>query len=508
MATAKVSHLSLCCYTTAPSHGVITVYGYGVGARVERGHLLLDFGLGSERRRFRLPRVGHGLKRLVIIGSDGMISLAALRWMSDQNVSLAMLERNGKVLAVTGPVRSSDAKLRRAQALAFGSDLGLKIARELITRKLVGQEKVVRELLRDSKAADEIATFHAALPKADRLHLVRTIESQAAAVYWGTFRDVPITFPTKDLARVPEHWRTFGTRKSLITGSPRLAVNPPNAMLNYLYSVLESESRLATAALGLDPGLGVLHLDTPARDSLACDVMEAIRPQVDQYVLRWILSLPLRRESFFEQRNGNCRLMAPFAIRLTETAPVWARAIAPIAEWVVRQLWSTAQKRTHSDLPPTRLTQDHRRKAKGITAAVTRPRPAQPQNVCRGCGKRIKDGRIHCSDCAVATATQRLVDAARFGRVAAQTPDARKKHAESERRHALARSSWDPASQPTWLTKELFSEKIQPLLANVSTSSIRSQIGVSQWYASRIRKGYRPHPRHWQTLLELVRIQL
>jgi hypothetical protein len=43
-------------------------------------------------------------------------------------------------------------------------------------------------------------------------------------------------------------------------------------MLNYLYAVLESESRLAAAALGLDPGLGVLHVDTPARDSLACDL--------------------------------------------------------------------------------------------------------------------------------------------------------------------------------------------------------------------------------------------
>jgi hypothetical protein len=30
----------------------------------------------------------------------------------------------------------------------------------------------------------------------------------------------------------------------------------PNAILNYLYSVLESETRLAAAALGLDPGLG------------------------------------------------------------------------------------------------------------------------------------------------------------------------------------------------------------------------------------------------------------
>ena len=38
-------------------------------------------------------------------------------------------------------------------------------------------------------------------------------------------------------------------------------MNPANAMLNYLYAVLESEARLAIAALGLDPGLGFWHVD-------------------------------------------------------------------------------------------------------------------------------------------------------------------------------------------------------------------------------------------------------
>ena len=91
-------------------------------------------------------------------------------------------------------------------------------------------------------------------------------------------------FPRKDHSRVPAHWRVFGTRVSPLTGSPRLAANPANAILNYLYSLLESESRLAAAALGLDPGMGVLHVDTfflhqGARDSLACDLMEPVRPQ-------------------------------------------------------------------------------------------------------------------------------------------------------------------------------------------------------------------------------------
>src|SRR5205807_6864855 len=101
--------------------------------------------------------------------------------------------------------------------------------------------------------------------------------------------------------------------------------------------------------------------------------MEPIRPQVDRYVLYWILSQPLRREWFFEQRDGNCRLMAPFASRLAETAQVWARAVGPVTEWVARELWSTTRKRMQSNLPPTRLTQNHKREANGIMSAPIAP---------------------------------------------------------------------------------------------------------------------------------------
>jgi CRISPR-associated endonuclease Cas1 len=505
-ATENLTQLSRSYNSLAHRHGVITLVGYGIQVRVDRGHLLITDGIGTERRQFRLPRVGHGLKRLVVIGSDGMISLAALRWLSAQHAAFVMLERDGRVLATTGPVRPSDAKLRRAQALAAQAGLDVIVARELISQKLTGQERVARHKLHDNAAAQEIADYRLSLAEAETIDAIRSLESQGAVAYWAAWRDVQVLFPKKDLPRVPEHWLKFGTRKSLISGSPRLATNPPNAMLNYLYALLEAEARLAAAALGLDPGLGFIHVDAAARDSLACDLMEAIRPLVDAYVLDWILSQPLRREWFFERRDGNCRLMASFAIRLTETAGGWARAVGPVAEWVARQLWSTTQKRTSSILSPTRLTQAHRRESKGIASAPTAPAAPRVENLCRGCGKTIKDGRKHCANCAVTTATERLANAARIGRIAARAPEARARHAASERRHANARSAWDASSQPAWLTSGIFSQRIQPLLASVSTSAIRSRIGVSRWYATRIRRGYCPHPRHWRALAELVKV--
>jgi len=86
----------------------------------------------------------------------------------------------------------------------------------------------------------------------------------------------------------------------------------------------------------------------------------------------------------------------------------------------------------------------------------------------------------------------------------ANGPEAQKKRAIKARANALARHSWKESDQPEWLTQEMFEQKIQPLLANVPMSVIRSSIGVSKWYASKIRQGYRPHPRHWRTLAELA----
>src|SRR5579863_7130075 len=125
--------------------GVLVLFGWGIRVQVNTGHLLLHDGIADERRTIRLPRVGHSLKRLVMIGSDGFITLEALRWISDVGAAFVMLDRRGKVLLVTGPVSPSDAKLRRAQALALANGTALKISKELISQKLDGQSMLVRD---------------------------------------------------------------------------------------------------------------------------------------------------------------------------------------------------------------------------------------------------------------------------------------------------------------------------------------------------------------------------
>jgi CRISPR-associated endonuclease Cas1 len=503
-ASHTVPYLPQSINLLAPSRGVLTLYGYGIAVTVDRGHLVVKDGIGRDRHEGRFARVGHGLRRLVVIGSDGFISLAALRWLADQDAAFVMLERDGSVLATTGPIRPSDSRLRRAQALAGQSGAALQIARQLIAQKLTGQERVVNDLLRDSHAARIIASARDALTTAETIPAIRFLEAQSAVACWSAWRALPVMYPKNDLRRVPDHWRTFGTRASPLTGSPRLAVNPPNAMFNYLYALLESEARLAAAAMGLDPGIGLLHVDTDARDSLACDLMEPIRPQVDAYLLDWLLREPLRREWFFEQRDGNCRLIGSFAVRLSETARTWGRAVAPIAEWVSRELWSTVQKPNRQRLPATRLTQSHKREAKGISGNLPTQPPPKPPRICRGCGAAITYGKNFCLSCGVVIARDELIKSAKRGRIAAQSPEAQARRTATQRRNAGAQRDFEKSTQPR-LSESTYRNEIQPRLSDVTIPAIMSALNVCESYAADIRRGRRkPHARHWVTLACLV----
>ena len=485
--------------------GVVVLTGFGIKISRLKGQIHLEDGLGAERRRICLPRVTRNIRRIIVIGSDGHCTFEGLRSVADIGAALIFLDRRGKLLFVSGPTAPSDARLRRMQSLALVNGNALRISRELIQRKLRGQAALVRDMLRNAAAAEAIEQFRDELQNAGSIESLRFVESRAAKIYWGAWDDVPVRWPRKDENSVPEHWKSFGSRISPLTHSPRLAATPINACLNLLYCLCESEARLAAVAMGLDPAIGFLHVDTPNRDSLACDLMEVVRPSVDAFILNWIQSEAFRKADFFEDRNGNCRIMSALAVKLCETSDTWRRMVAPVAEFVAQELWasipSTSQGRR---FVATRLTQRTKREVKG--SEVPDPPLPKVERVCRGCGERVRGDSTHCADCAAEIRDKHFLNVAKIGRVAGHTPEAIAKEAATHRKHAEARAGWNPANQPAWLTEQLFSERIQPALAQASATAIAKQIGVSCWYAGRIREGYRPHPRHWHALAELTRV--
>jgi hypothetical protein len=245
-------------------------------------------------------------------------------------------------------------------------------------------------------------------------------------------------------------------------------------------------------------------MDAPSRDSLACDVMEPVRPMVDAYILNWVGRETLKREWFFEQRDGSCRLMAPFVAQLSETARTWSGAVASFAEMVARTLWSTTHKPSRQRRPATRLTQLHRREAKNASP-IFQPAPPRPESFCKECGVVITRGKTRCVSCANGLNTSGLIKAAQKGRVAAQSDQAQTRRANTQRAHSKAKAAWKSSDLPDWLNERFYMKQIQPRLKAITLSVLASKLSISIPYAVDIRSSRRiPHPRHWQTLAQLV----
>ena len=252
-------------HTTRPSavpirNGIIMLSGYGIKVAVDRRHLTVSDGVGRQRRAGRFAKATSRVKRLIVMAQTGFVTLEALRWL--HNAKAAFIQWDHDATILTASIQGlDDARLRRTQALVPTSEHRLPIARELLAAKLKGQLAVLDSFGVDG--TDAIRGAIAFLDRADRIDHVLIAEAKGAEAYWGALADVPIEFAHRD--HVPDHWRRFRMRRSPLTLAPRNAANPLNAILNYLYALLEVETRIALIARGLDPGLGLFHVDEANR---------------------------------------------------------------------------------------------------------------------------------------------------------------------------------------------------------------------------------------------------
>jgi hypothetical protein len=156
------------------------------------------------------------------------------------------------------------------------------------------------------------------------------------------------------------------------------------------------------------------HVDVPTRDSMACDLMEPLRPMVDTFALRMLRERVVLKADFFERRDGNCRLMPSLTRALSATGPEWGERIAPYAEELATLLRETPPRpltdRADDPLPAwvprlirTPLTGQNRtarryRPTLGTRAPDLAVLPLARR--CLGCGidMGVRE-RAYCDDC-------------------------------------------------------------------------------------------------------------
>lgn len=267
---------------------------------------------GSERLRVPL----HLLASLVAFGGI-YLSPALIQACAAAGISIVLLDRAGRFQArVEGPV-SGNVLLRRAQYRR--SEQPDEIVRSLVAGKIANQRAVLMRALRDHGEGAEDEGEGAIREAARRLGQIlrrvglagegldalRGCEGEAANVYFAVF---------DRLIRSSDPQMRFRGR------SRRPPLDPVNALLSFLYTLLTHDCRSAAESVGLDPAVGFLHRDRPGRPSLALDLMEELRPVLAD---RLALSLINRRQLLardFERRDGGAVLLTDEGRRTVLTA--------------------------------------------------------------------------------------------------------------------------------------------------------------------------------------------
>ncbi|ALV28272.1 type I-C CRISPR-associated endonuclease Cas1c [Pannonibacter phragmitetus] len=289
-----------------------TVYVTTEGAALRKdGENLVVEVEGVERARVPL----HMLGGLVAFGPI-LLSPALMGACAAGGITIVLLERNGRFQArVEGPV-SGNVLLRRAQYTA--SEDPDSIVRGFIMGKIANQRSVLMRHLRDhgadtpeearqvlDHATGRMARLLQKLEVLQGLDLLRGAEGEAAQLYFGVFNH---------LIRSPDAEICFRGR------SRRPPLDPVNALLSFLYTLLTHDCRSAAESVGLDPAVGFLHRDRPGRPSLALDLMEELRPVLADRLALSLFNRRQLRAKDFELRDGGAVFLGDEARKLVLTA--------------------------------------------------------------------------------------------------------------------------------------------------------------------------------------------
>ena len=223
----------------------------------------------------------------------------------ERQVLLSHLSESGRFLArVTGPVAGNVLLRRRQYRVADQPEEAAAIARSIVLAKVANCRTVLLRANRDSpercaKLAQASSDLARILDRLERTDLdvdsLRGVEGDAARTYFGVF-DSLITM------RGEFEFRGRTRRPPL---------DPVNALLSFVYTLLVHDVTSALESNGLDPCVGYLHADRPGRPSLALDLMEEFRPILAD---RLVLSLINRRQV----RAGGFRALDSGAVEMDE----------------------------------------------------------------------------------------------------------------------------------------------------------------------------------------------
>jgi CRISPR-associated protein Cas1 len=297
-----------------------TLYLTTPNTYVTRDHLTLKI---EVERELKLAVPIHHLESVCAFGQIAF-SPAALQLCWEHGVAVNYLSENGYLIGRWEGVPRTSVALRRAQYRAADDPARtVGIARQCVIGKLQNARQSVLRSGRETESASEReqlqncaaelqrligrltqqtikqpdeadALASALLEERDEepglLDRIRGYEGQGASLYFDVFA---------------LHLRQQRDDFNFTTRSRRPPRDAINCLLSYLYALVRHDCIAALVATGLDPFVGYLHAERPARPALALDLMEEFRPLLaDRLAITLINRRQITKEAFVLREGG------------------------------------------------------------------------------------------------------------------------------------------------------------------------------------------------------------
>lgn len=252
-----------------------------------------------------------------------MLETPVLHRLAEQGIGVIFL--SGKRLAFRAALHGklhNNGLLRVRQYEKSLAEFAVATAQDLVLRKIKRQ----REFLGDARSARpdlrlELTTALTVLDKiyetvrneAAVIERLRGLEGGASASYFAAFTGM---FPDS---------LGFDRRDRRPPG------DPVNALLSLCYTMLHYEMVREIGMIGLDPVIGFYHQFDYGRESLACDLVEPYRTDVDRFVWELFRGRAFTARDFAEddERPG-CYLKKEARKRFYPAYEEWAKTMRPL----------------------------------------------------------------------------------------------------------------------------------------------------------------------------------
>ena len=238
----------------------------------------------------------------ILITTSASVTSDAVELAVEYDIHLAFLGARGRPVASVFPAKhGSTTAIRRKQLQLTESGRGTEMVKEWLLQKMSNQANHLRKIARNFGSKKSSMLHHAAAQIENQMetliqvpsvpiHLVRNTigghEGTASRTYFKALGKI-----------VPAEYQFKGRSK-------RPARDMFNAMLNYAYGVLYTNVERSCFAAGMDPYIGIMHVDQYNRATFTHDLVELFRIYAEETVYSLFAARRVTENMFDEREKG------------------------------------------------------------------------------------------------------------------------------------------------------------------------------------------------------------